>query len=204
MSDGNEDPAFSRRAFLRGATGAAASAGAAGTAAAQESGNKTESGGGGDGGGGGGPTKTVEVGPGGNLVFTPGTQEPLKITPGTTVEFVWKSDDHNIVVGEQPADANWQGTPGGKSKTYDTGYTYTHTFETLGKYNYWCQPHKTAGMVADIEVVESISTPQAPSVPQVPESAKALGVASSVAMVATLGLAFFFLKYGGEYEPPEE
>jgi hypothetical protein len=31
-----------------------------------------------------------------------------------------------------------------------------------------------------------------------------LGVATTVAMLATLGLAFFFLKYGGDYETPEE
>jgi hypothetical protein len=42
------------------------------------------------------------------------------------------------------------------------------------------------------------------AVPQVPEGAKTLGVATAVSMVATLGLAFFFLKYGGDYQPPEE
>jgi plastocyanin len=57
MTDGNED--LSRRAFLRTATGAAAASAAVGTAAAQE-----ES-------GGGGSTKTVTVGPGGQLVFEP-------------------------------------------------------------------------------------------------------------------------------------
>jgi len=31
-----------------------------------------------------------------------------------------------------------------------------------------------------------------------------LGVATTFAMVATLGLAFFFLKYGGDYETPDE
>jgi hypothetical protein len=30
-----------------------------------------------------------------------------------------------------------------------------------------------------------------------------LGVATTFAMVATLGLAYFFLKYGGDYEMPE-
>lgn len=36
-------------------------------------------------------------------------------------------------------------------------------------------------------------------VPTVPESAKVLGVATSVSMVATLGLVYFFIKYGGDY-----
>jgi hydroxymethylglutaryl-CoA reductase len=42
------------------------------------------------------------------------------------------------------------------------------------------------------------------SVPQVPASAKTLGVATAGAMVLTLGLAYFFLKYGGDYGDFEE
>jgi len=186
MTDGNAE--MSRRAFLTTAAGTAATAGAAGTAAAQESG------------GGGGGTKTVTVGPGGSLVFEPGTEESLQVTPGTTVEFVWDSDNHNIVVTSQPDGANWQG----HETIENSGFTTSHTFETLGTYDYHCQPHKTAGMVASIEVVESISTPSGSNVPQVPDSAKTLGVATTFAMIATLGLAFFFIKYGGDYELDEE
>jgi hypothetical protein len=32
-----------------------------------------------------------------------------------------------------------------------------------------------------------------------PESAQTLGVATMVVFVATLGLAYFFIKYGGDY-----
>ena len=184
MTDGNAE--MSRRAFLTTAAGTAAAAGAAGTAAAQE--------------GGGGGTKTVTVGPGGSLVFEPGTNEPLQITPGTTVEFVWDSDNHNIVVDSQPEGANWEG----HEPIENTGFTYSHTFETLGTYEYYCVPHQSAGMVGTIEVVESISTPAPSNVPTVPDSAKTLGVATTFAMVATLGLAFFFLKYGGDYEIEDE
>lgn len=103
------------------------------------------------------PTSTpegpvVEVGPGGRYKFVPGTDEPLRISTGTTVKWVWKSDTHNIVVGSQPDGANWEGTPGDASKTYDSGYTYEFTFEIAGTYHYWCQPHKTLGMVADVVV----------------------------------------------------
>jgi len=184
MTDGNAE--MSRRAFLTTAAGTAAAAGAAGTAAAQE--------------GGGGGTKTVTVGPGGSLVFEPGTNEPLQITPGTTVEFVWDSDNHNIVVDSQPEGANWEG----HEPIENTGFTYSHTFETLGTYEYYCVPHESAGMLGTIEVVESISTPAPSNVPTVPDSAKTLGVATTFAMVATLGLAFFFLKYGGDYEIEDE
>ncbi|WP_311171177.1 plastocyanin/azurin family copper-binding protein [Halobellus ordinarius] len=181
MTDGNAE--MSRRAFLTTAAGTAAAAGVAGTATAQEGG-----------------TEEVVVGPGGSLVFEPGTEEPLQITPGTTVNFVWDSDNHNIVVDSQPEDADW----GGHEPIENTGFEYSHTFETLGTYEYYCEPHLSAGMEATIEVVESISTPEPASVPSVPDSAKTLGVATTFAMVATLGLAFFFLKYGGDYEVDEE
>jgi plastocyanin len=180
MSDPGPDA--SRRGVLRSAVGvgaAGAGVGAAQTAEAQESG---------------GGTKEVAVGPGGELVFDP---ETIQVTPGTTVKWVWEGDNHNVVVESQPDDADWEGQP--PDETYDTGHEYEHTFETLGTYDYFCQPHKSVGMVGTVEVVESISTPE-PSGPTVPDGAKTLGVATSMAMVATLGLAFFFLKYGGDYE----
>lgn len=96
--------------------------------------------------------RTVEVGPGGRYVFEPGTDTPLEIPVGTTVEWVWRSDTHNVVVDSQPAEANWEGTSGGTSSVYDAGYTYTHTFETEGKYRYYCHPHRSLGMVADVVV----------------------------------------------------
>ncbi|MFC6826317.1 plastocyanin/azurin family copper-binding protein [Halopelagius fulvigenes] len=219
MTDGNAE--MSRRAFLRTATGATAVAGAAGTAAAQETGTSTASGGegtgtsgggtgtsgggnessgGGGGGGGGGGTQTIEVGPGGDLVFKPGTDQPAQVTPGTTVKWVWKSDNHNVVPDTIPDGASWSG----HKPIENSGFTYSHTFDTLGTYEYYCEPHQSAGMVGTLEVVESISTPAPEQVPSVPNSAKTLGVATTFAMVATLGLAFFFLKYGGDYELDDE
>ena len=181
MTNGNAK--LSRRGFLTTAAGTVAAAGAAGTATAQEGGSEE-----------------VIVGPGGDLVFSPGTDEALQITPGTTVEFVWESDNHNIVVDSQPDDAGWEG----HEEIENTDFTYEHTFETLGTYEYYCAPHETAGMVGTIEVVESIETEAPANLPEVPDTAKTLGVATTFAMVATLGLAFFFLKYGGDYEFEEE
>jgi plastocyanin len=175
MTDGNAE--MSRRAFLTTAAGTAAAAGAAGTAAAQ-----------------GGSTAEVVVGPGGSLVYEPGTDEPLQITPGTTVEFVWDSDNHNIVVDSQPEDASWEG----HETIENSGFTYEYTFEVLGTYEYYCEPHVSAGMEATIEVVEEISTPEPANVPSVPDSAKTLGVATTFAMVATPGLALFFLEFVGD------
>lgn len=214
-----DDATLSRRAFLRTAAGTSAAAGAAGTATAQE---ETTTGGGGGGGtgtdgggtgtdgggtgtdsgggGGGGMSKTVIAGPEGELVFEP---DSVKVTPGSTVTWVWESDNHNVVPESTPDGADWKGTDGPPSKTYDTGHEYSHTFDATGSYEYFCQPHKSAGMTGTVEVVENIETGGGPSVPQVPESAKTLGVATTFAMIATLGLAFFFLKYGGDYEVEE-
>ena len=173
-----------RRNFLRAATIPAAAAMATPVAAQEAAGE----------------TVTVAVGPGGALVYEPGTDAPLEVLPGTTVEFVWESDNHNIVVETQPDAAGWEG----HVPIENTGFTYEHTFETLGTYEYYCEPHRSAGMVATIEVVEEISTPVPAAKPQVPESALTLGVATAFAMVATLGLGFFFMKYGGDYGIDEE
>lgn len=211
------DDALSRRAFLRAGTVGAATTTAAGTAAAQEgtetatptgngtatgtpTGNGTATGtasgtatGTSSGGGGSGPTETVTVGPGGSLVFDP---EELTIETGTTVNFVWDSDNHNVVPQSQPESASWGGE-GEQGTTFNSGHEYSHTFSTTGTYEYVCTPHEGAGMVGSIEVVEEISTP-APTGPAVPDSAKTLGVGAAFAMVATLLIAYFFLQFGGD------
>ncbi len=105
-----------------------------------------------------GDTTEVIVGPVGddgapNFTFTPGTDQPLAITPGTTVDFVWESDTHNIVVESQPDRADWSGVEDIK----DTGFEYSHTFQTEGTYEYYCDPHQGAGMNASIIVSENPS-----------------------------------------------
>ncbi|SDX54986.1 plastocyanin/azurin family copper-binding protein [Halobellus clavatus] len=203
-----------RRDFLRAASVPAAAttaSAAAGSVAAQETDGGTETGtetgtgmGTGTGtstsggsGGGGGPTKTVTVGPGGSLVYEPGTEEPLQIAPGTTVEFVWDSDNHNIVVESQPEGANWEG----HETIENTGFTYTHTFETLGTYEYYCEPHRTAGMVASIEVVENPNAGGGGGEKElhsfgVPIQAHWVGAATILAIIVTIIFTFYVLKYG--------
>jgi plastocyanin len=183
------DDSVSRRGFLRTATGAAAVAGAAGASAGTAAGQTT---------------KEVIVGPDGNLVYDPAT---VYVAPGDTVHFVWESDNHNIVVEDQPEGANWEGTEGGANDLYNTGHEYEYTFETLGTYTYFCQPHRTSGMVAEVVVNESGSSPT-PSgggggPPQIPESARTLGLATVFGMLSTLGLAYFFMRYGGDYGSEE-
>ena len=168
------------------------------TTAANGTAQGTESGGGS--GGGGGPTKDVVVGPGGNLVFEPAE---ITIAPGTTVHWVWESDNHNVIPESQPDGANWEGTPGGASKTYNTGYEYSHTFDTTGTYEYFCQPHKTAGMVGTITVQEGGGgggggghQEADPEHMGVPFQAHFVGIATILMMIVSLIYTFFLVKYG--------
>ena len=182
MTNGNAK--LSRRAFLTTAAGTAAAAGAAGTATAQEGGSEE-----------------VVGGPDGSLVFSPGTDEALQILPGTTVTFTWDSDNHNIVVDSQPEGAGWEGY----ETIENTGFTYEHTFETLGTYEYYCAPHQSAGMVGTIEVVEN---PDAGGGGGggggekelhsfgVPIHAHWVGAATILGIIVTIIFTFYVLKYG--------
>ncbi|MFC7166448.1 plastocyanin/azurin family copper-binding protein [Halospeciosus flavus] len=173
---------MNRRDFLRAATGGAGVAGATGaaqasgssavasvaanntTTAGNETGNQTSnqtttS----DGGDLPGSGKTVTV----PLVSDPykfegATDSPLYIQPGTTVKFVWESDNHNINVDKQPEGASWKGVP----EIHNTGYTHSHTFTTKGRYHFWCDPHKSLGMIGDIVVNESGQPPAVVGVPR--------------------------------------
>ncbi|WP_264781472.1 plastocyanin/azurin family copper-binding protein [Haladaptatus sp. T7] len=156
----------------------------------QSSGNQSQ------GGGGGGPTKTVKVGPGGDLVFDP---DKLTVTPGTTVKFVWESDGHNVVPESQPEGAGWEGS-GSASELFDTGHTYSHTFSTPGEYAYVCAPHKSAGMTGSITVGSSggggAVAEADPEEMGVPFQAHYVGIATILMVMMSLLYTFFFLKYG--------
>jgi halocyanin-like protein len=92
----------------------------------------------------------------------------------------------------------------------DAGFTFEHTFEEEGATTYYCQPHQSLGMKG-VVVVGALPEEGGGAgeggggggVPQVPSSAKTLGIATVVAMVTTLSLGFFLIKYGGDYETPD-
>jgi len=205
-----------RREFVRTAGGAtavaAAGAGAAGTAAAQEqqpvwpsgvtSGNlgsyrdaRGES------------EVTVQVGAGDSgLAFDP---TMLWVDTGTTITFEWTGNggDHNVqtVEGGGPASLD-SGDPVGEE-----GYTYEYetSEEDVGITHYHCVPHTAVGMHGGLAVGGDIETEStggggASGVVFVPQGARALSVATFVAMVSTLGLAFVFMKYGGTITQDDE
>jgi halocyanin-like protein len=219
----NTDEGMNRRDFLRIAGASGAVIGASGTAAAQEGGGKKgggknkSSGGGGsakkgpinyngyleEAKGWGGPGSTVDktgkkkvtvkVGVGSkHRAFGP---VAVHVDPGTKVTWKWtgKGGAHNVV-SEQ--DKFKSGGPVAKK-----GHTYSHTFKKKGINNYYCNPHKPMGMKGSIAVGKvPHKEPITPATPAVSNGARTLGVATFVSMVSTLGLAYFFMKYGGNYE----
>ena len=198
----------SRRGFIRTAGGAAAagaaSAGATGTAAAQEvqpdwpsgvtNGNlgsyrdaRGES------------EVTVSVGAGDQgLAFDP-TQ--LWVDTGTTITWEWTGNGgaHNVQTVDDggPASLDSGQAVGEEGATY----SYELTEEDAGITHYHCVPHTSVGMHAGLAVGEDVATVEtgggSSDAVFVPDGARALGIATFIAMVSTLGLAFVFMKYGG-------
>lgn len=192
-----DDDSLSRRGFLSTSVGVAVAAGTSTTALAQDHGGEEAEDGGNegdgeaeDGGNEGGGSETVTVGPGGHLSFDP---DSLVIEPGTTVTFVWDSDNHNINVGSQPEESDWEGHIDLES----SGFEHEHTFDVEGTYEYVCDPHVGAGMTGEIVVDPDggggATGPQA----LVPDAAFTLLIATIGGMVSVLSLAYGFMRYGG-------
>ncbi|WP_418282356.1 halocyanin domain-containing protein [Halorubrum sp. DTA98] len=210
----------SRRTFMRTAGGAAAAAGAAlgasGTAAGQEDDGEEDEG---DDGGGdvvpdwptaaegnlgtyedarGQDDVTVMVGADDDGLAFDATL--LWVDPGTTITFEWtgQGGGHNVetVEGEAALDS---GDP-----VDEEGYTYTYetSEDDEGITHYHCAPHDAVGMHGGLAVGDDIPTEAVgdgggAGAVFVPQGARALGIATFIAMVSTLGLAFVFMKYGG-------
>ena len=147
---------------------------------------------------------TVEVGAsgnGGNVAFSPAG---IWIDPGTTVIWEWTGEggDHNVVTTDGPASLESE-LVGEAGHTYEFEFTEDHA----GITNYQCEPHASLGMLGSVAVGDDVPTVETGGgggggggAPQIPDSAKTLGIATFFAMVSTLSFAFFFIKYGGDYE----
>ncbi|MFB6073205.1 MAG: halocyanin domain-containing protein [Halobacterium sp.] len=86
---------------------------------------------------------TVEVGAqanNGSYGFAPAA---IRVDPGTTVTWKWVKGTHNV----QAKDGSY------KSKlTGESGFTFSHTFESEGVSKYFCMPHKAMGMKGAVVV----------------------------------------------------
>jgi plastocyanin len=178
MNSEHDDHVTRRRVLQAGA--AAATAGAAtGTAAAAEEGGSS------------GP-KVVEVGPGGQNIFKPAQ---VYVTPGTKVKFVWKGPGHNVHATDVPDGADWDV----QTEIVGPPNEYEYTFDgPTGDYKYVCDPHASLGMKGTITVTEN--PPENTGYQSIlPNSAKTMAVGAVGSMTSVLGLAYFFMKYGGDY-----
>merc|ERR1719199_988858 len=97
-------------------------------------------------------TKMVKMGSdSGQLVFVP---DELKICKGDTVTWVNnKGGPHNVVFDEEAIPS---GVDAEKismdDQLGDEGATFSMKFDTAGTYAYYCQPHRGAGMNAELIV----------------------------------------------------
>ena len=146
---------------------------------------------------------TVEVGTGSGFAFTP---TKVWVDPGTTITFEFVQAGHNVKPNSQPDGGGLEGSEGGEFDTISEGDTYSTTLDTGGIFTYYCAPHEGQGMKGAIAVGDEVPMVDAggggdggSSRPQVPDAAKSLGIATGFGMAATLGLAYFFIKYGSDY-----
>lgn len=85
------------------------------------------------------------------LAFAP---DSFEISVGETVVWVWHSSGHNVRPESTPSGSDFSGTPGGDGELYDDGHEFSFTFETPGEYEYYCNPHRSAGMTGSFTVTE--------------------------------------------------
>jgi plastocyanin len=104
-----------------------------------------------------GATVTVTVGNGGFL-FSPSS---VTIHPGDTVKWTWSSGGHSSTAG----------TPGHPSGVWDSGILnqgamFTHTFNAVGSFPYYCTAHGACcNMVGTVTVSSATPTPTPPPPP---------------------------------------
>ncbi len=100
-------------------------------------------------------TYTVKMGTdSGELKFVP---ETLTIKPGNTVKFVMnKLAPHNVIFWRVPnGDSSLARQLSNPKLMFSTGQSYSTQFPEdtpAGEYDYYCQPHRGAGMIAKIIV----------------------------------------------------
>jgi plastocyanin len=171
-----------RRALLSGAATAAGGAAATAGAAAAQDGDVVDRRGESE--------VEIAVGPDGRLVYDPAR---VRVDPGTTLRFVWDSPNHNVVVSDAPEDAEWVGSPNAPRERYDTDFEFSETLDVEGTYEYYCSPHRGAGMEGTILVGDDAGVPEGGG------GGGALVLASFGALLLALlgGIAVFYVRLAG-------
>ena len=117
-------------------------------------------------------TIEVEVDPPGSFhKFVP---EVVNINPGDTVRWIWRGQTQHTVTsgdintGQQDGIFN--------SPLRDAPYQFSYTFNTAGKFDYFCVPHRTMGMYGTVNV-GAVATPT-PTPPPTGNAAQPLNVST--------------------------
>jgi plastocyanin len=122
-------------------------------------------------------TFTVTVGDGG-FIFSP---DSVTIQPGDTVQWTWSSTGHSST----------SGSPGAPSGFWDSGVlnqgaTFSQTFNTVGRFPYYCTPHGgCCGMVGTVTVSSGTPTPAPTATPAFTPTPTPSGTASVLGNIST-------------------
>lgn len=100
----------------------------------------------GGGGGGGGADPDVVVDATADLTFNP---DQVTIEPGQTVRWRYAGGPPHTVTPDGHDEWN-------SASLSSDGDTFDHTFEDAGEYPYYCEPHRSQGMVGTIVVEQSM------------------------------------------------
>jgi plastocyanin len=85
----------------------------------------------------------VTMGSNMNLVFEP---NDITINAGDTIRFVNDAlPPHNVIIEDHPELTH-------DGLAFASGESFEITFPDAGDYNFWCDPHKGAGMTGTIHV----------------------------------------------------
>lgn len=89
-------------------------------------------------------TVTVTVG-GGGFAFDP---VAVRVSSSATVNWEWAGGSHNVISAAESAADFDSGDP-----TSDTDTTFSQSFDNTGVQLYYCEVHRSSGMLGAVEVV---------------------------------------------------
>ena len=93
---------------------------------------------------------TVEVGP--DFAFQPAQ---ITVSPGDTVVWEWSGAGlHTVTSGTGTADPNSGVEFNSGAAAVAAPFTFSHTFNSTGSFDYYCAPHLAFGMTGVINVPE--------------------------------------------------
>ncbi len=123
-------------------------------------------------------TANVAVGPsGGYFTFSPSV---VDIQAGDKVVWTWKSTPHTTTSGNGTPDGLWN------FSSSTAGATFTQTFNSAGRFPYYCQFHLADNMKGEVDVTAAANMPPAVSIFS-PPSGSVFAAPANVTLRAVAG-----------------